>query len=114
MARTGAIQDAKIIDIRRGKFEDTLTKDLLDGLQPKNGHPKALPTLLLYDEVGLKLFERITYLEEYYLTNAEIEVLNAHADKIVERIPANSFLVELGSGYVASRQPYALTRLSEE
>ena len=49
-------------------------------------------------EAGLKLFEGITYLEEYYPTNAEIEVLKAHADKIAERIPAGSQLLELGSG----------------
>ncbi|KAI5845360.1 hypothetical protein BZA05DRAFT_421439 [Tricharina praecox] len=30
---------------------------------------QTLPTLLLYGAEGLKLFEGITYLEEYYLTN---------------------------------------------
>ena len=49
-------------------------------------------------EAGLKLFEEITYLDEYYLTNTEIEVLKEHADKIAERIPAGSQLLELGSG----------------
>jgi uncharacterized SAM-dependent methyltransferase len=34
----------------------------------------------------------------YYLTNAEIEVLETYADKIAERIPPNSIIVELGSG----------------
>lgn len=48
----------------------------------------------------MKLFEKITYLDEYYLTNAEIEVLKTHADKIAERIPDGGRLVELGSGYV--------------
>jgi L-histidine Nalpha-methyltransferase / hercynylcysteine S-oxide synthase len=49
-------------------------------------------------EAGLKLFEDITYLDEYYLTNAEIEVLEKHARDIAERIPGGSRLVELGSG----------------
>ena len=53
-------------------------------------------------EPGLKLFEQITYLDEYYLTNAEIEVLETHADAIARRIPEGSRLVELGSGYVSS------------
>jgi hypothetical protein len=99
MSGLGNFPDVSIIDIRRENFEDSLVKDLLNGLNPGVGHEKALPTLLLYDETGLKLFEQITYLEEYYLTNAEIEVLNMHADKIAERIPAQSLLVELGSGY---------------
>lgn len=51
-------------------------------------------------ERGLKLFEQITYLKEYYLTNAEIEVLETWGGKIAERIPNGCRLVELGSGYV--------------
>lgn len=51
-------------------------------------------------ERGLKLFEQITYLKDYYLTNAEIEVLETQADKIAQRIPQGCRLVELGSGYV--------------
>lgn len=47
----------------------------------------------------MKLFEEITYVDEYYLTNAEIEALTRHANAIASRIPANSRLVELGSGY---------------
>lgn len=38
-------------------------------------------------------------MDEYYLTNAEIEALTRHANAIASRIPANSRLVELGSGY---------------
>jgi len=34
----------------------------------------------------------------YYLTNAEIEVLETYAEKIAERIPTGSIVVELGSG----------------
>ncbi|KAJ2742094.1 hypothetical protein GGI20_004723, partial [Coemansia sp. BCRC 34301] len=34
---------------------------------------RSLPTLLLYDNAGLDLFDRITYLPEYYLTDCEID-----------------------------------------
>ena len=91
-------RDISIFDIRREKLEISLVKDLLEGLHPGEGSERTLPTLLLYDEAGLKLFERITYLEEYYLTNEEIKVLQVHADKIAERIPAGAQLIELGSG----------------
>jgi uncharacterized SAM-dependent methyltransferase len=64
----------KIIDIRPGPTEFDILQDIKSGLRPENGGEKTLPTLLLYDEAGLRLFEKITYLEEYYLTNAEIEV----------------------------------------
>jgi len=67
-------------------------------LRVPEGTQKSLPTLLLYDERGLKLFEDITYLDQYYLTNAEIEVLTTYADRIAERLRPNSVIVELGSG----------------
>ena len=58
-----------------------------------------MPTLLLYDERGLKLFEDITYLDEYYLTNAEIELLENHAPAIADLVPDDCDILELGSGY---------------
>lgn len=89
---------AKIVDIRRDKKEHSLVTDIYNGLQPADGGEKRLPTLLLYDEKGLKLFEKITYLEEYYLTNAEIEVLERNADAIAKRLQPGSIILELGSG----------------
>ena len=88
-----------IIDIRSDTDGFDLLKDIHDGLRPISGGEKTLPTLLLYDQEGLKLFERITYLEEYYLTRAEIEVLETFADRIAERVSQDSIVVELGSGY---------------
>lgn len=90
---------ASILDIRREELKDTLRDDIRKLLKAENGEEKQLPTLLLYDEQGLKLFEKITYLDEYYLTEAEIEVLENHADAIAERIAQGSQVIELGSGY---------------
>ena len=91
--------DARIIDIRRQEIRFSVLDDMRRKLRPRNGKEKKMPTLLLYDEKGLKLFEEITYLEEYYLTKAEIEVLEKYADHIVERIQSGSQVIELGSGY---------------
>lgn len=95
MASTGA---TKIFDIRVGPAEYDILQDIKKGLRPEDRGEKTLPTLLLYDEAGLRLFEKITYLEQYYLTNAEIEVLETCADKIAERVRPGSVVVELGSG----------------
>lgn len=89
-----------IVDIRENPLEISLVKEIYRSLQPSEGTKRSLPTVLLYDTRGLKLFEEITYLDEYYLTNAEIDTLSSHAKKIVERIPDHAQLVELGSGYV--------------
>ena len=96
--------DVFIFDIRQGEFDFSLVEDIHKQLDAGAGQAKRLPTLLLYDEQGLRLFEDITYLEEYYLTNAEIEVLTNHADEIAQQICAGSIVVELGSGYAEYRQ----------
>ncbi|KIY03944.1 uncharacterized protein Z520_00636 [Fonsecaea multimorphosa CBS 102226] len=87
-----------ILDIRSDNADQSLLETLKGSLNPPKGQPRTFPTLLLYDEKGLKLFEEITYLDEYYLTNAEIDTLTRHASKIVEQIPPGARLVELGSG----------------
>lgn len=87
-----------IVNIHQDDMEFSLVDELYKSLNPSEGQPRSFPTLLLYDTKGLKLFEKITYLDEYYLTNTEIEVLTKHAERIVERIPDNAQLVELGSG----------------
>ncbi|KAJ6036701.1 Ergothioneine biosynthesis protein 1 [Penicillium herquei] len=88
----------EIVNIHQDDMEFSLVDELYKNLSPPEDEPRSFPTLLLYDTKGLKLFEKITYLDEYYLTNAEIEVLTTHAKRIVERIPENAQLVELGSG----------------
>ncbi|KAJ5371067.1 Ergothioneine biosynthesis protein 1 [Penicillium cataractarum] len=92
------VDAVEIVDIHQDDLEFSLVDDLYKSLNPEEDKPRSFPTLLLYDTRGLKIFEKITYLDEYYLTNAEIEVLTIHAKRIVERIPENAQLVELGSG----------------
>lgn len=92
---------AQIIDIRNGADFVPLEDQIRSGLSVPHGQEKKLPTLLVYDKQGLQLFEKITYLDEYYLTNQEIQVLEKNADRIAERIALrpDSILLELGSGY---------------
>ncbi|KPM46123.1 hypothetical protein AK830_g468 [Neonectria ditissima] len=87
----------EIIDIRGEHVEFNLKGEVVSSFNPEEG-PRKLPTLLLYNERGLQLFEEITYLDEYYLTNYEIEVLKKAAADIASRIPEGSMLIELGSG----------------
>jgi hypothetical protein len=48
-----------IIDIRRAAVEINLKDDILALFKPAKG-AKKLPTLLLYDERGLQLFEQVS------------------------------------------------------
>lgn len=48
----------EILDIRRAAVEINLKEGILSQFRPKTG-PRTLPTLLLYDERGLQLFEEV-------------------------------------------------------
>lgn len=41
---------------------------------------------------------KITYLDEYYLTNDEIKVLTSCATEMAKSIPSGAMVIELGSG----------------
>lgn len=70
----------EIIDIRHDSKSSPLSETLRDSLQGGQGgsDDPAFPSLLLWDEKGLRLFEEITYSEDYYLTNTEIEILKEY------------------------------------
>jgi L-histidine Nalpha-methyltransferase len=59
---------------------------------------KELPSKYLYDDVGSALFEVISVLPEYGLTRADERLLRRHAYDIVEQLPENVVVAELGSG----------------
>jgi L-histidine Nalpha-methyltransferase len=59
---------------------------------------KELPSKYLYDDVGSALFEVISHLPQYGLTRADERLLRRHATDIVDRLPAEIAVAELGSG----------------
>ena len=59
---------------------------------------KELPSKYLYDTLGSKLFDVIAELPEYGLTRADERLLRAHAHDIVQRLPGDVVVCELGSG----------------
>ncbi len=58
---------------------------------------KTLPAKLFYDEAGCALFSRITRLPEYYVTRAEMALLDLHAAEIAADAPPGAALVEYGA-----------------
>ncbi len=59
---------------------------------------KTLPCRYLYDDVGSALFEAITHLPEYGLTRADARLIQKHAGDLIEQLPENLLVAELGSG----------------
>ena len=94
----------RIIDIQSRHEVEHLSQEIRDSLKtcasPQN--PRRIPSVLLWDQEGLKRFEDITYLDEYYLTQTEIGILERSSDEIARKIKPNSVLIELGSGLVVS------------
>lgn len=97
-----------VIDIRRTQSQTPLIDLLRASL--KGGHNTApiFPSLLLWDEEGLQLFESITHHYDYYLSRSEIEVLDRYGDEIAQNIKPGSVLLELGSGYVHPQTFYCI------
>ncbi|MFP6577603.1 MAG: L-histidine N(alpha)-methyltransferase, partial [Candidatus Nitrosopelagicus sp.] len=63
-----------------------------------SSNQKSINPKFFYDEKGSHLFEKICTLPEYYLTNAEISILNQLDGKILPHLDGDFRLVELGSG----------------
>jgi len=74
-------------------------------VDPKTGQSsllRSIPTMVLYDDRGLEIFDQITYNEDYYLTGAEIDIFVRHAEEIVRKNVAEdggeNVFIELGCG----------------
>lgn len=91
--------------VRIGTFGPPATAGETNSRTPDPVLLKSLPTELLYDDTGLQLFDQITYLPEYYLTAAEIDILSTFGPDIVGQCVADGTSVtELGAGWVQLQQ----------
>ncbi|MBD2756708.1 L-histidine N(alpha)-methyltransferase [Spirosoma validum] len=73
-------------------------QDILKGL---SANPKYLLPKYFYDARGDELFQQIMHCPEYYLTQAEAEILSLQSRRILERCANTSGqfdIVELGAG----------------
>jgi L-histidine N-alpha-methyltransferase len=86
------MRTSAIVERAAGEF----ATDIRNGLTRPG--QKELPSKYLYDTLGSKLFEVIAELPEYGLTRADERLIRGHAREVVERIPGDVVLCELGSG----------------
>lgn len=92
MNQSVKLQKKQAVNINQ-RFE----KDILEGL---SHNPKFIASKYFYDDAGDRLFQKITTLEEYYLTRCEKEILHEQVTEIAEILGKQSELriIELGSG----------------
>ncbi|MGA8278341.1 MAG: L-histidine N(alpha)-methyltransferase [Rhodanobacteraceae bacterium] len=79
----------------RHPSEDVILADVCAGLRLT---PKRLSSRYFYDARGSALFERICEQPEYYLTRAELALMEEHAADIAKVVGSEALVVEYGSG----------------
>jgi L-histidine Nalpha-methyltransferase len=80
---------------------DNKTKFLQETLTGLQSEPKFMLSKYFYDATGDRIFQQIMEMEEYYLTNAEMEILQNQSAQLSEAISAHGTafdLIELGAG----------------
>ena len=83
--------------------DNAFARDVRAGLM--RAGQKTLPCRYFYDDLGSSLFEAITNLPEYGLTRADERILQRNAAAIVDRLPRNLLVAELGSGTGTKTRP---------
>ena len=86
-------QSSAVVDLL--PRQDSALEEVLSGLARE---PKELPAKYFYDEVGSALFERICETPEYYVTRAELELMERHVDAMGGFLGAGCELIEFGCG----------------
>jgi len=71
---------------------------LSETLAGLSSSPRTLPCKYLYDAVGSALFQKICDLPEYYLTRAELEILDRYCSEIAIQLGPGVELIGLGTG----------------
>ncbi len=74
--------------------------------------PKQLPCKYFYDERGSLLFDQICDLPEYYLTRAELAIMQQHAGAMADALGADCQIIEYGSGS-SLKTPLLLEKMAQ-
>ena len=64
----------------------------------KPGKVSTLPDELLYDDVGLGIWNKIIFTKEFYQTHEEMALLVTHGKEIVDRVEPGVTIIDLGAG----------------
>lgn len=89
------------LHVARPLADDGFAEEVRRGLSESQ---KSLPCRFLYDKIGSSLFEQICEVPEYYVTRAERSILQERSEEIIEMLPNDTALVELGSGSAEKTQ----------
>lgn len=94
-----------VVDIGGSRMYDDVGDRLARTLKNPPGSANTKPTLpdeLLYDDIGLPIWNEIIFTPEFYQTHDEIALFDAHGSDIVARAQPGVTLIDLGAGFVLS------------
>jgi len=89
------IKESQIVLADLRPDQDSFLEEVLTGLSKEQ---KELPCKYFYDERGSFLFENICTVDEYYIPQAEREIMQARIQEIVDQLGRGVLLVEYGCG----------------
>ena len=110
--------EGRIIDIRQDKSDPSIATsirdDLIASLSRDGKGEKCMPEMLLWDQKGHELFEKVNARPEYYVHHDELTLLEKHKEAIVRQLEPGAMIIELGSGYVIVINPTGSSQVSNE
>lgn len=89
-----------VVDIGGSNMYDGIGKRLQEALTAPYS-PTSKPTLpdeLLYDDVGLPIWNQMIFTPEFYQTHDEIALFDKHGTDVAARCPAGVTIIDLGAG----------------
>lgn len=91
-----------VVDIGGSNMSGDVGERLIQALKATYS-PGAKPTLpdeLLYDDVGLPIWNEIIFTPEFYQTHDEIALFDANGPEIAARVQSGITIIDLGAGLV--------------
>ncbi|EDM36082.1 hypothetical protein PBAL39_23782 [Pedobacter sp. BAL39] len=87
--------------LTKNKMLSSTQKFYSDVIKGLKSSPKSMSSKYFYDQQGDQIFQQIMAMDEYYLTDCEMEILKEQAAEISKTIALNKSpfdLIELGAG----------------
>jgi uncharacterized SAM-dependent methyltransferase len=96
------IAHGSVVDIGGSVMQSSLGEHLLSILQEPHDESGrlTLPDELLYDDIGLPIWNDIIFTPEFYQTHDEIALFYQHGIDIARRVKPGVTMIDLGAGYV--------------
>jgi uncharacterized SAM-dependent methyltransferase len=91
-----------VVDIGGSNMYDDVAERLEQTLMASYSSTSkpTLPDELLYDDVGLPIWNQIIFTPEFYQTHDEIALFDKHGADVAARCQAGVTIVDLGAGLV--------------